>query len=390
MLSAKLRGKKTLTLRFNAATQFMHLAPVIAKLRDHGALDRISLSILTNPAEIPAMHRKLAGLGLAAPVHSDRCSRFLLFCDGVLSVDQGVVYPYLGCRMRACSFHGQPSKGNTYHSFNYRQINTLFFYGPLMRDYYLEAKKANPSWPDIACYDVGQPLSDRLFNERPDRLTARRRLGLEPSCFTVVYAPSFEYCSSLATHGTRIIDALLHLGVNLVVKPHPAFYNTAKCANAFNQHVPNIREWREQVRRYDGHSRCVFREDDSLDAILAIGAADVMLTDYSGIAFDGILLDLGMVYWDCPLLYSEYLPECYGVDGEAARRDLACNVGRDAGIVVHDCAELADAIATYREDSSHKAKDRDIVRQRLLCNPGIAAATMAHAVEQLIGVNAID
>lgn len=385
MLLAKLHGRKPIVFHFNSATQFIHLEPVIVQLRDHGTLNRLSFFILTRKHEIDAMKERLAAIGLSSvPVRSEFSSRFLFFCDFLLSVDQGMIYPYVGCRIRACSFHGQPSKGNTYQFFNYRQINTLFFYGPLMRDYYLKTKKSNPSWPNIACYEVGQPLSDRLFNDLPDKLSARRRLGLEAPLFTVVYAPSFEYCSSMATHGTQIIDALLRIGVNVIVKPHPAFHNTYPFSDAFNQNVPNIREWREQVRRYNSNPLCVFREDGSLNSVLALASADIMITDYSGIAFDGILLDLGMIYWDCPLLYSEYLPNRYGIDRETALEDLSCNVGRDAGIVVHDVAELAKAISVYRENRGHKAREREEVRRCLLFNPGRAAESMSRKIEKLI------
>ncbi|MBN1851630.1 MAG: CDP-glycerol glycerophosphotransferase family protein [Pirellulales bacterium] len=387
MLWAKLRGRGTLVFNFNSVTQLPHLEPVIIKLRDHANSKRLSFFILTAPSDIAEMKRKLANIRLYTPVFSIYSSRLLLLCDFFLSVDQCTIYPFLGCRIRACSFHGQPSKGNTYPRFNYKRINTLFFYGPLMRDHYMETKQTEPAWPDIDCYDIGQPLSDRLFNNRLDKVTARHRLAIETDRFTVLYAPSFEYCSSMATHGTKIIDAIMDIGLTVIVKPHPAFYLRNRFSDEFNRDIPNIRDWYAQVERYDSMPQCVFRKDDSLDAVAAISAADIMLTDYSGVAFDGILLDLCMIYWDCPLLYSEYLPRRYGIDGNRARNNLACNVGRDAGIVVHNVEELAEAIAVYRKNSRYKAQDREEVRERLLYNPGIAAEAMARKIEEIMGIN---
>lgn len=386
MLIGKLTGKKTLVFHFCATTQLMHLEPVIKELSASPNFNRIRIYFLTTPAEIASLRMPIELIIPGALVHSVFAARFLLFCDCLLSVDLGMQYPRVGCRVRACSTHGQPSKGNTYKCFNYTQINTFFFYGPLMRDYYLEHKKNHPSWPKADCYDVGQPLSDSLFNNRMKKDEARRSLDLEPSRLTVLFAPSFEYCSSFATHGEKIIEALLHLDVNLIVKPHPAFYNQAPFRDEFNRNVPNVNDWRDKVRRYDSNPRCVFSEDNSLDSVKALYAADVMLTDYSGIAFDGILLDLAMIYWDCPLLYTEYLPKRYGIDGEIAKRDLACNVGRDAGIVVRDTDELANAIAAYHDNSQHKGPERKKIREQLLFNPGCATKAMARKIEELIGI----
>jgi CDP-glycerol glycerophosphotransferase (TagB/SpsB family) len=124
-----------------------------------------------------------------------------------------------------------------------------------------------------------------------------------------------------------------------------------------------------------------------LDSVVAFSAADVMLTDYSGVGFDGILLDLGMIYWDCPEFYGEYLPNRYGIDGEDARRDLACNAGLETGIEVRTVEELASAIAVYRECPEHNAEKRERVRVQLLFNPGAAAQAMAQKILEIMGVN---
>lgn len=385
MLIAKIMGKKTFVLHC-AATQFMHIESVVRELFVSSGIKRIRIFFLTSPADITALRTQIEPIAQSPLVRSELAARFLLFCDFLLSVNQGMIFPYIGCKIRACCFHGQPSKGNVYEYFNYKRLNTLFFYGPLMRNHYLEHKERHPNWPEVDYNEVGQPKSDALFQDRIDRGKSRNQIGLDGSLFTVLFAPSFEYCSSFAAHGKEIIEALLDLEINLIVKPHPAFYNIAKFRDDFNQDVPHIREWRERVQTYDSHANCIFSIDNSLDAAAALAAADVMLTDYSGIAFDGILLDMGMIYWDCPLLYTEYLPHRFGIDGDRAKNDLACNVGRDAGIVVSDTDELANAIAVYRDNPQHMAPERKQIREQLLFNPGCATKAMARKIEELIGV----
>lgn len=391
MAMDKLRGDKTIVLHIGAATQFMHIGPVIAELQKRATGDRLSFYIFAPDAELPKIRERLEKLGLDARCGSAQSVRFLIFCNLFLCVDQGMTFPYFGCKIRACSFHGQPSKGNVFQRFNFMQINTLFFYGPLMRDNYLAHKKNNPNWPDIDCYDVGQPLSDPFFNSVPDQVSARKKLGLNPSKHTIIYAPSFEYCSSMATDGSNIIDTLLGLDINLIVKPHPAFYNIAKFDDEFNQDIPNLNEWRDKVETYNTRPDCIFATDGtSLDLATALHAADMMVTDFSGVAFDGILSDLKMVFWDCPLLYSDYLPRRYGVDGDKARTELSSNVGRDAGILVKNSQDLIAAIKTYQKQPEFKHLERNQVREQLLFNQGRAADAMANKVEEIIGVSAND
>ncbi len=386
MLKDKIYSRKTLVIHINAATQLMHVEPLLRELVSRESGRQLSLFMLTSAADIASMKPLLAEVAPRMSFGATQSARFLIFCDFLLTVDQGMVFPYVGCKTRACCFHGQPSKGNTYQYFSFKQINALFFYGPLMRDHYLRAKKEHPGWPDVPYYEVGQPLSDHRINHRLDKRDARRALGLSADTFTVLYAPSFEYCASLATHGHEIIESLLSVGVNLIIKPHPAFYNTSRFADDFNRSSPNASEWRERVEVYDSKPNCVFSLCNSLDATVMLSAADIMLTDFSGIAFDGILLDLGMIYWDCPLLYSEYLPRRYSINGDEAKTDLACNVGRDAGIVVNDVHELAAAIALYRDKPDHKAAARERIRAQLLFNPGRGSESMASTIEELLGV----
>lgn len=384
MLLTKFAGKKSIVLHC-APTQFIHLESLVSALMAHPASDRIRVYFVTR--EPAVLKRYIEFIAPRAGVYSQRAIRFLVGCDLLLSVEQGCLFPWWSCPIRACSFHGQPSKANVYERFNYRQINTLFFYGPLMRDYYIEHARRNPHWPEIQWYEVGQPLTDKLFESRLEKGEARRRLGLDPERFTVVYAPSFEYCSSLSVSGASIIDSLLSLDINVVVKPHPAFYNTSVFQDEFNQEIPNATMWRERIEAWGASERCVFRSENTLDSVVAFSAADVMLTDYSGVGFDGILLDLGMIYWDCPEFYGEYLPNRYGIDGEDARRDLACNAGLETGIEVRTVEELASAIAVYRECPEHNAEKRERVRVQLLFNPGAAAQAMAQKILEIMGVN---
>lgn len=384
MLRAKLAGRKTLVVQVSSASQLMHIDAVLKNLLERPASKHCSIWILTKAAEASKIRTLVALWPGQVGIGMERASRLLISCDFMLAVDQGALFPYFGCPIRACSFHGQPSKGNTYQFFNYRQINTLFVYGPMMRDYYLRTKANHPEWPKVMLLEVGQPLADQHFSFQVNPRSAREQLNLNPERQTILYAPSFEYCSSIATSGREIIDSLLAEDINLIVKPHPAFYNTATFDDDFNRDIPHQASWHEAIVRWTGTGRCVFPSENTLNTEIALAAADVMLTDYSGIAFDGIALDLGMIYWDCPQLYDEYLPRRYGVTGDTVKTDLACNVGRDCGIVVQNITELLAAVAAYKTDPDRLANARRQIRHQLYFNQGCATGAMTDAIERLI------
>lgn len=386
MFRARISGRKNLIFHCGA-NQLGHLEPLLRALAAHPAFQRVQIGFLTRFGEVELIETALASLGSRIHAYPQSAVRFLLFADFALSVEQGMLFPFLGCRIRACSYHGQPSKANVYSRFNYKQINHLFFYGPLMRDHYLDHRRHNPHWPEIEYHEVGQPLTDRLFTARPGKAEARGSLGLERERFTVLYAPSFEYCSSLSTSGPAIIETLLSLDINVIIKPHPAFYNDTAFEDGFNSDMPNAVGWRERILSWQEPGRIVFTLDNTLDMAAALFSADVMLTDYSGVAFDGILMDLGLIYWECPEFYLEYLPQRYGVDGVTARTSLACNAGLEAGLAVQTKEELVAAVAAYRQNPTLKGEDRERVRGQLLFNPGASARIMANKIMELVGVD---
>lgn len=391
MLSDRIAGRRVLVIHLNAASQWYHLVGVVQRLLESKqSSEAFGLYLLTARSECYQLDQLSVLVGVKHKARPEQSARLLLFCDMFLSVDQGMVFPFLGCQIRACSFHGQPSKANVYQRFNYRQINALFFYGPLMKDHYYETKAKEPDWPLIRTFDVGQPLSDHRINLEIGKKEAKLLLGLDQDKFTVIYAPSFEYCSSLAGNGEEIINAILSRGVNLIIKPHPAFYNNSEFLDNYNRNIPNIRNWSEKVSQYDSREDCVFSYDNSLDMGVALAASDVMLTDFSGVAFDGFLKDLGLIFWNCEDFYSEYLPQRYGVSEDAARSSLACNVGRDYGVVVNNSSQLIDALEFYRRNPGHLAQERRQVREKLLFNPGRATQAMTRVIVDLLGLDVND
>ncbi len=380
---ARLRTRRAIAFHLNTASQYPHVESLLTALANRQDFSS-PIILLISISEMRSIRSRLGPLSDDLYIIPDSAARFLVSCYFFLSVDQGATYPWFGCKFRACMFHGQPSKGNVYQRLNYKKINRLYFYGPMMREYYLKTRKEYPQWPEIPYFEVGQPLSDRLFHSRESKEDSRKRLGLAPDRFTVIYAPSFEYCSSIALHGPEIINCLLGLEINLIIKPHPAFYNQVAFTDDYNYSVPNSNRWSQKIEHYNSNPHCFFPAESLADSTSMLSAADVMLTDYSGVAFDGIILGLGLIYWNCPAFFSEYLPSRYGVDGSVAREDIACNAGRDAGIVVENLQELVAAIGQYQGCPSYRVAQRKQLAEFLLFNPGDATNKLLQNIENAL------
>ena len=379
MLLNSLRGIKNLVLMVNSSTQIGHLEALLLELGD---TDDIQIVLLSVDADLTACRRILDSYEISIVVGSLKAARFLLFHHAVITVEQGNAMPLLGRKTRICSFHGQPSKGDMFPRFNFSQIDMVFLYGEYMRQEYDDFRASSGDLPSPELFEIGQPKTDRLINGRIDKSVARERLGFDINKTTVIYAPSYESCSSMKTSWNEIAESVLSGGYNLIIKPHPGYY----ASTSLTSDAPHVSQHVDRINELNSRDDCVFSASNSLDATVALSASDIMITDYSGVAFDGILLDLGMIYWDCPEFFEDYMPKRYGIGGEFLREKLPANVGRSKGIVVTDGPELVSAIKAYEENPDLKASERAEIRDNLLYNPGTAGKVMAAKVREILGI----
>jgi len=352
--------------------QFMHIKSVVKRLQQN-KINQYKFIFLVLPEHIEELKRHLQLDSISGVTGSIYATKFLVNLDLVLTIDQTAHLPLLGKRKKICMFHGQPSKGNSYKNFRFKEINGLFFYGPMMEEYYFEEKKNNPHWPNIATFRVGQPKSDIMFSSHKNTKATKERLGFVNLTKPIIlYAPSFEYCSSLFQNGDELIQSLLRIDVNLLIKPHPSIYNKAD----------ENKTWLKKLNDYAAADNCRFYQgSDSGDVMHII---DILVTDYSGIAFDAFLLDKPVIFWDCPVFYNEYLPSKYGINGETAKNRLHTNVGRHAGIVVRNQRELLEAVNLLMNKTDYKYEKRAEVKKQLLYNRGKATEIAVDTIIKII------
>lgn len=377
------RGKKIIIFQVHGASQLQHIEALSYALQRSG---HTTCFVLTPPKEL-----ELTSKRIKLRVRSYDTSLFLLFWHAVIAVDQGMRLPICNPNKghRICLFHGQPSKGNSYTQFNDKYFDDLFFYGLMMKQRFLREKALNPQWSEISTHDIGQPKSDILIASELSqlRLHARSVLNIPEDKPTILYAPSFEASASLSLSGEEIIDALSQPDQHLIVKPHPSFFRVLNPSDNTYTGVPHASDWRESARELEKIGGVTFPTSNQLPLDLALPAADILVTDHSGIAFDAVLLDIPTVYFHCEDFFFSYLPKRFSIDGKAAVNDITCNAGRIAGDVVYSIEELKDAITSNLADKSRNGEARIQVREKLLFNPGCATEIAADKVLELVKAN---
>ncbi len=383
-IAQRLAGKRIVIFQLHGASQLPHIESLLSAMQSQA---KVYCLILTPPKEIDATRQAIAEkFSKAISVRSYDSSWFLICWHAVIGVDQGMRLPMFNCLRghRICLFHGQPSKGNTYHQFNARGYDDLFFYGDFMKGRYLTELAKHPHWQHQT-HDIGQPKSDVLFelDLAEQRQRARATLSLE-SGDVVLYAPSFEASASLAQRGEAIIAALQEVASNLIVKPHPSFFRVVNEDDSQYFGVPHAGQWQDKAAQFCQRPGVKFPTRNQIPAEVALAAADVVVTDHSGIAFDAILLDIPVIYIHCPEFFFQHLPKTYGIDGEQAVNDLACNAGRAAGTVVESLKELKAAVSEALAQPTLNQEQRQAIKQQLLFNPGNATMVATKTILQLI------
>jgi hypothetical protein len=209
---------------------------------------------------------------------------------------------------------------------------------------------------------VGVPKVDCLVDGSLDRGAIERAIGLDPSLPTVVYAPTWSAYSSLNRSGLAVIDALVRLGVNVIVKLHDRSLDRARSAGGT--------DWRFRLETLSRQGRVhVARTPDASPYLFA---SDVLVTDHSSVGFEFMLLDRPVVVLDCPQL----------VDKARINRDKVALL-RNASTVV-DPADVAAAVTRSLAHACERSAERRAAAAMLFHAPGGATARAIACIYDLL------
>lgn len=166
---------------------------------------------------------------------------------------------------------------------------------------------------------------------------------------TVLLAPSWGESGILGVYGDRIIEALLQTDYHVIVRPHPQTVKTeTEMLNAL-------------MKRFPESERLNWNFDN--DNFDVLSRSDIMMTDFSGIVFDYVLI------FDRPIIYAEgqFDPSVYDaawLEHPIRKFELYAMLGRklNEDILPH-MQEILDETLADQELASVRAEISDEVWQ---------------------------
>jgi CDP-glycerol:poly(glycerophosphate) glycerophosphotransferase len=187
------------------------------------------------------------------------------------------------CRIQV--FHGVGGKyGFDAPATSMRAWDRIFFANERRLRNFVRAGAIDRDSPAIRL--VGLPKTDALVNGTWTRDAVLASLGFDPARPTVLYAPTWSPASSLNAMGADVIDALLGLGVNLIVKLHDRSRDPRPF---YSGGVDWVARLAPQLRGRHG----VIASGHDISPYLV--ASDLMVTDHSSAGFEYLLCDRPLV-----------------------------------------------------------------------------------------------
>lgn len=278
-----------------------------------------------------------------------------------------------------CS-HGQPAKGLTWEKSLIFDSDYIFscgpFYTKVLKDFCDENFGGLP--PHLKIREVGYPKSDKVIQGEWQREKVLTGIGLDPERKTLLYAPAFNEGASLREFGPQLVQILASIeNCNVIIKLAVDHFVAAN-----DQHINGGVNWFEALARFEALSHVYLSRERLVDPYLA--AADVLVTDVSSVSFEFMVLGKPVVFVDTPRFFSHALKKYFPhEETEKWRNRSEVNAGREFGIVAETLKELPEAVRSalargYRENF------RDLMREKLLYNPGHAADVAADAIYDLL------
>jgi CDP-glycerol glycerophosphotransferase (TagB/SpsB family) len=211
---------------------------------------------------------------------------------------------------------------------------------------------------------IGMPKVHCLVDGSLRREAVLTEYGLDPALPTLLYAPTWSEASSLNVMGLELLERLLRLPVNLLVKLHD------RSKDPRPRYSGGI-DWGAQLQPLLQRRNARLIAAANIAPCLA--AADVLVTDHSSAGFEYLLLDRPIVRIHLPRLLE------------------AANVHPDYAQLLAECAESVTscdgavaAVERALADGTTLSATRRRVAADLFHGPGTATARCAAALYEVL------
>jgi hypothetical protein len=219
---------------------------------------------------------------------------------------------------------------------------------------------------DPGLHRVGMPKTDRLLDGSLDRAAITQGLRIDPRRKTVMLAPTWMKPSPLDEYGDALLDGLARGPWNLLIKLHDKFFDPRF----------NVTDWAAKLAPFDARENVRVVRD--YDAVPAMFASDLLISDVSSIANEFALLDRPLVYLR--------VPDEDKLRGRYRHMDLD-TWGQRAG---ENAGSAAECVAAVERSLAHPELHRDVRRalaQDIFFHPGQATRAAVDAVYGILGLS---
>ena len=262
----------------------------------------------------------------------------------------------------AYAFHSLNSTHMAYRRGAFDAYDVFFCTGPYQRRE-LEARFTQIGKTGYELHDVGYSKLDRMkaaWEERSPTAGGR----------TVLLAPSWGERNLLAAIGEDLIDALVGADLAVIVRPHPAFFESI--------YPEGAKIIQRLAKRFEGHPRVSFER--TITSETSFMDADLLITESSGSAFEYAFAT------ERPALFIDLPPKVKNDHWrEIPEEPFEVRMRSEVGVIV-DPADLAGVKRAAEELLGSRPEWRERIRaaaDRELFNVGRADEAGAAVIEDL-------
>jgi hypothetical protein len=363
--NARERAMRRILVDSRTAVNYEMVAPV---LRLMAADERVQFAFTASEAP-----RHLDRIYADAPLAGMRIGpgrAALARWDAYLASDFMWATLPLGAGARIQMFHGVGGKyGFDAPTESMRQWHRLFFVNERRMRNFIRAGAIDED-SSAACL-IGMPKVDCLVDGSMQRDALVAGFGLDPARPTLLYAPTWSPASSLNHLGVALVERLVMLPINLIVKLHDR-------SRDLRRRYSGGVDWMARLRPILDRPNALLATNANITPCLV--AADVMITDHSSCGFEYLLLDRPLVRIDMPDLIAQanVHPDYVGLLASTAH-NVAGSDGAGAAV---------EAVERALADPASLSASRRRVAADLFYRPGTAAARCAAALYDVLGLAA--
>jgi len=215
---------------------------------------------------------------------------------------------------------------------------------------------------------VGMPKVDCLVDGSLSRDQVLLEQGLDPSLPTVLYAPTWSPASSLNLIGVPLIEGLVRLPLNIIVKLHD------RSTDPRGRYSGGV-NWGERLAPLLRPPCGRLAEGPNIAPLLA--AADLLVTDHSSAGFEYLLLDRPVVRIEIPELIRN-------ADVHPDYVELLAQASASVRTVEDVLTAVERGLAEPRVESSARRR----VASELFYRPGTATLRAARELCDLLQLSA--